>query len=382
VTIVEFGDMQCPFCNRVQPTLDRIRDRYGNDVRIVFKHNPLPFHDRALPAAIALAEAHDQRGDAAFWAMHDLMWQNHGDLDRSHLESYARQVGLSLPRFRRALDRQTHQSVIDTDRQLASDLGATGTPSFFINGRRLTGAQPFQSFADVIDEELAEARQLVQSGTPRSRLYAEIIADGIQDLDAWRAEHGDDSAAGGGQPDQRYTIPAPRDAPRRGSRGAPVTIQLFSDFQCPFCARVRPTVDRILDEYAGQVELVWRDYPLPFHQDADLAAEAAREVYAQGGDQAFWAYHDILFDNSRNLGRQELESYAQRIGGIDMARFRRALDQRRHQADVQADMDAVRDAGARIGTPSFFINGRLLQGAQPFPAFQRIIDDELSGGGP
>ena len=155
-------------------------------------------------------------------------------------------------------------------------------------------------------------------------------------------------------------------------------IQEFSDFQCPFCSRVLPTVEQITREYGNRVRIVWRDYPLPFHQQAGPAAQAAREVFAQGGSDKFWAYHDLLFQNQRALERADLERYAQQVGGINMARFRSALDNETHKAAVEADMAAVRTAGARIGTPSFFINGRLLQGAQPFEAFKAAIDRALS----
>ncbi|HJK89553.1 MAG TPA: thioredoxin domain-containing protein, partial [Polyangiaceae bacterium LLY-WYZ-15_(1-7)] len=178
-------------------------------------------------------------------------------------------------------------------------------------------------------------------------------------------------------PDQRYEIAVPRNAPSLGGRNARVVIQEFSDFQCPFCGRVNPTIERVLEEYGDQVRIVWRDYPLPFHQQAHPAAQAAREVFRQGGNEKFWAYHEMLFENQRALSRENLESYAERVGGINMAQFRAALDNETHKAAVDADMAAVREAGARIGTPSFFINGRLVQGAQPFEAFKRAIDAAL-----
>jgi protein-disulfide isomerase len=140
---------------------------------------------------------------------------------------------------------------------------------------------------------------------------------------------------------------------------------------------VGPTLKQVLDEYGDKVQIVWRNYPLPFHQNAELAAEASLEVHAQAGADKFWKFHDVLFENQRALGREDLEKYAQQVGGIDMKRFKKALDNRTHKPKVQADMEAVQKAGARIGTPSFFINGRLLQGAQPFPAFKAAIDKAL-----
>lgn len=175
----------------------------------------------------------------------------------------------------------------------------------------------------------------------------------------------------------RLRATVPENAPQRGPDDALVTIVMWSDYQCPFCSRVEPTISRIVNEHRNDVRVVWRDNPLPFHQQAGPAAQAAREVHAQGGDEKFWEFHDLLFENQRALERADLERYAQQVGGIDMNRFRQALDNHTHRAAIQADMNAVQEAGARIGTPSSFINGRLLQGAQPFPAFEQAINRAL-----
>jgi protein-disulfide isomerase len=381
VTIVEFSEFQCPFCSRVLPTVGQIMERYGDDVRFVFKHNPLPFHQNAMPAAEAALEVHAQRGDEAFWAFHDVLFENQRELTRENLERWASEVpGIDMGRFRRALDEHTHQAAVEADQTLARSLGATGTPSFFINGRNLRGAQPFAAFQRVIDQELARARDALAAGTPRARLYESLIANGATSPQFLDAPGGGDTApARPAEPpaDQVYEIAVPSNAPSKGPANAPVTIQIFSDFQCPFCGRVLPTITQVEERFGRQVRMVWRNYPLPFHQQAMPAAEAAMEVFAQRGDAAFWQFHDILFENQRALSREDLERYAGQISGIDMARFRRALDDNTHRAAVQADMDAVREAGARIGTPSFFINGRLLQGAQPFPAFEQAIQRAL-----
>jgi protein-disulfide isomerase len=101
------------------------------------------------------------------------------------------------------------------------------------------------------------------------------------------------------------------------------------------------------------------------------------EVFDQAGNEKFWAYHDKLFENQRALTRADLEKYAEELGGINMPKFKAALDNKTHEGRVKADMEAVDKAGARIGTPSFFINGKLLQGAQPFEAFKSAIDEAL-----
>ncbi|MDD9936047.1 MAG: thioredoxin domain-containing protein [Myxococcales bacterium] len=376
ITIIEFSDFQCPFCTRVNPTVAKIQETYGKDVRIVFKHNALPFHKEAQLAAEASLAARDQ---GKFWEYHDKLFANQKALKRPDLEKYAQELKLNMAKFKAALDDNRYKAETDEDQKLARSLGASGTPSFFINGRNLRGAQPFEAFKKVIDEELAKAKALAEKGTPKSQLYAKIIENGATSPKFVEGAAADKPAAAKPDANKIYDIPAPKKAPSKGKKGAKVVIQEFSDFQCPFCNRVNPTIKQVLDKYGDKVQIVWRDYPLPFHDKAFKAAEAGKEIYEQAGDEKFWAFHDILFQNQRALDRPQLEGYAQKIGGINMAKFKAALDNDKHKAAVQADMDAVKKAGARIGTPSFFINGKLLQGAQPLPAFEAAIDAALAG---
>ncbi len=377
VTIVEFSDFQCPFCSRVNPTIDSIMEEYGRDVRVIWMNNPLPFHQEAGPAAQAALEAYDQGGSEKFWQMHEILFENQRALSRENLEQYAERLGLNMAQFRAALDNNEHQADITAQQAIARRFGASGTPSFFINGRNLRGAQPLAAFKAVIDQELARARALVENGTPRSGVYAAAVAEGATEPQFVGGGDAAPAQPNRPDPDQVYEIAVPRNAPSKGAANARVVIQEFSDFQCPFCSRVNPTISRIMEEYGDRVRIVWRNYPLPFHQEAGPAAQASLEVFRQRGNEGFWAYHDLLFQNQRALSRENLEQYAEQVGGVNMAQFRAALDNETHKATVDADMAAVRTAGARIGTPSFFINGRLLQGAQPFEAFQTAINRAL-----
>ena len=370
VTIVEISDFECPFCGRVEPTIKQVQDKYGKDVRVVWMNNPLPFHKNAKGAANAALEAHAQKGDKGFWAMHEKMFANQKALTTDNLAKWAKEQGLNVSKFKKALADDKYGKTIQEQQALASSLGARGTPAFFINGRNLRGAQPLAAFTTVIDEEMTKAKALVAKGTPRAKVYETTIAKG---------ETGPKTAPAKPAPDANkiYDIPVPKNAPTKGGAKAKVVIQEFSDFQCPFCSRVNPTVAQVVKEYGDKVQFVWRDYPLPFHKDAQPAAQAAREVFAQKGNKAFWAYHDLLFANQKTLSRGNLEKFAEQVGGINMKAFKAALDSGKHKAAVEADMAAVAKAGARIGTPSFFINGKLIQGAQPFAAFKVAIDDAL-----
>jgi protein-disulfide isomerase len=376
VTIVEFSDFQCPFCGRVEPTIKQVVDTYGKDVRVAFKQNPLPFHQNAAIAAEASLAAADQ---GKFWEMHEKLFSNQTALERDKLEGYAKDLGLNAAKFKASLDTNKHKATIENEQKLARDLGAAGTPSFFVNGRGLRGAQPFEAFKALIDEELAKAKQLVAAGTPRSQVYAKVTENG-----ATEQKMIDAPAAAAPQPsaepdaDKVYQIASAGKYPVKGNPSAKVVIAQFSDFQCPFCSRVEPTVKQVMDTYGSKVKMVWRNYPLPFHQNAMPAAEAAEEVFSQGGSDKFWAFHALLFANQQALTRADLEKYAEQVGGINMTKFKAALDTNKNKATVQTDIDAVEKSGAHIGTPSFFINGKLLQGAQPFDAFKAAIDKALA----
>ncbi|MFK7987807.1 MAG: DsbA family protein [Sandaracinaceae bacterium] len=380
VTIVAFLDFQCPFCSRVMPTLEQVRTQYGRDVRLVVRNNPLPFHDRAMPAAEVGLEVFAQRGADAYFRYVDLVFENQRDLTRENLIQFARQAGARSSRVERALESGRHRADITADQELARSLGASGTPSFFINGRNLRGAQPLAAFTALIDEVREDAQERIRNGTPARRVYQTIIRDGHttpQLILPEAAAPADPTRAAAAGADRVYAIAVPAQAPSRGPASAPVTIQLFSDFQCPFCSHIRPTLDQVRERYGDQVRIVWRDYPLPSHDNARAAARAAREVFRQGGDRAFWDFHDRLFENQRQLNTDTMVRLAGEVRGIDALAVRGVLESDRYDAEVQADMDAVITAGARIGTPSSFINGRLLQGAQPFPAFEAAINRAL-----
>ncbi|WP_375765640.1 thioredoxin domain-containing protein [Archangium gephyra] len=362
VTIVEWSDFECPFCSRVGPTLKQIKETYGKDVRVVFRHQPLSFHPNAKPAAEAAMAAHEQ---GKFWEYHDKLFANQKALDRANLEKYAQELGLNMGQFKAALDSGKFRAKVEADASAGAAVGANGTPAFFINGREFVGAQPFENFKKIIDEEKARAEKLLASGTKPADLYAKLIEEGVK--------------SNGSAPQAQAPAEAPvqnievGNAPSRGPKNAPVTIVAFSDFECPFCGRVLPTLKQIEDEYKGKVRIAFKNQPLPFHANAKPAAAAALAAHEQG---KFWEYHDKLFQNQRALDRASLEKYAQELG-LNMGQFKAALDSGKFDAQVTADMNEATRVGVN-GTPTFLINGRSLVGAQPVEAFKRVIDEELS----
>jgi protein-disulfide isomerase len=163
-------------------------------------------------------------------------------------------------------------------------------------------------------------------------------------------------------------------APVRGSADAPVTLVEFSDFHCPFCQKAQTTLKEILDRYPGKVKHAFRDFPVDaLHPQARQAAEAARCAHDQG---KFWSYHDTLFANAPHGAPADLRRYASEVG-LDVPVFERCLSTGTHRASVQRDLEE----GSRLGvsgTPAFFVNGRLLSGAQPLEAFTKLIEQELA----
>jgi protein-disulfide isomerase len=152
VSVVAFSDFQCPFCSRAVPTLEQVEKEYGDKVRIVFKHLPLSIHPKA-PAAHAAAEAAHRQGK--FWEMHDLIFANQREMSRERYLEYAAQLGLDVGKFEKDMESAEVKQRIDADTSEAARLNVRGTPAFFINGRYLSGAQPFETFKQRIDEELA-----------------------------------------------------------------------------------------------------------------------------------------------------------------------------------------------------------------------------------
>lgn len=160
----------------------------------------------------------------------------------------------------------------------------------------------------------------------------------------------------------------------RGPATAPVTIIEFTDFQCPFCKRVQPTVKQLLDRYGNKLRHIHRDFPIArIHPEARQAHQAARCALDQG---KFWAYHDKLFDGGAKGGLEGFKMYAKDIG-LDTTQFEQCLSRASHDAEIQGDIEEGTRLGVN-GTPTFFINGRQLIGAQPLEKFVEVIDDELS----
>jgi protein-disulfide isomerase len=162
-------------------------------------------------------------------------------------------------------------------------------------------------------------------------------------------------------------------APVRGNPSAPITVVEFSDFHCPYCKRVQPTLMELLNRYPDKVRIVYMDLPIDsLHPQAARASEAARCARDQG---KFWEYHDRIYAGGPDTTPEYLRKMAAEVG-LDVGAFEQCLASGKHKEGIQADLQQASRLGLN-GTPAFFVNGRPLSGAQPIEAFVQLIDEEL-----
>ena len=345
ITIIEYSDFQCPFCQRAVATVRQIEQAYGGRVTVVYKHFPLEsIHPDALNAAIAAECVREIDGEAAFWTYHDTLFANQQALDAASLKRYAADVR----GFDTCFDGKETEDTVREHLSEGTQRGVRGTPSFWIQDELVVGALPFDQLKAVIDRKLGGEAAPAPAPAPRPEPAARTdVATGDNLL---------------------------------GDSDAPVTIVEFGDFQCPYCKRFYDqTEQQLVDTYVktGKARLAYRHFPLSFHQNAQKSAEASECAADQG---EFWAYHNILFERGQGdgtgLDTASLKAYALEIG-LDTAAFDSCLDSGAKAALAQQDFADGSAAGVS-GTPSFFVNGRLIVGAQPFSAFQAAIDAELA----
>jgi protein-disulfide isomerase len=336
VTIVEFTDYDCPFCMKAEHTMQAIRDRYGKDVRFAVAMHPLPMHPNARPAALAALEGWGS-GSSSFDKLHAQMFDH----------PYER------PPFRGST--QATRALEDAE-SLAERLHVRGTPTFFVNGRRIGGAQPLPTFERVIDEEIAHARELTSRGIARERVYPVILEEARANPAPFEEEAAEEGPT---------FVPEAKTAggaALAGRADAARTILVFTDFECPYCKRLDGQLRDLAKD--KDVRVVLRNKPLPMHSHARLAAKAAIAADKQG---KLAEMTKELFDHQEALDRASLLIYAERLA-LDNGRFRIDLDSAETEARLVEDEALATKLNVR-GTPTSFVDGRRVVGAQPVARF-------------
>lgn len=172
VTVVEFADFECGFCARGNETVEKLRKRYGDKLRVVYKHFPLSFHGHAFMAARGALAA---EAEGKFWEFHDRLYATRAQFDEASLLAIAKQVGLDPKKFKQRLHSDEFDAKIIADQELGHTLGIRGTPAYFVNGRALDGAVPELEFRLAIQEELERAEDLLREGVPAAGLYERLL---------------------------------------------------------------------------------------------------------------------------------------------------------------------------------------------------------------
>jgi protein-disulfide isomerase len=362
VTIIEFADYQCPYCEKALGPLEEVLADHEGDVRLVYKHFPLQMHPAAGPAARA-AWAAQQQGK--FWEMHRFLFEQKASL--ANLEAKARELGLDLGKLQADIASKEASEAVDDDFKAGGMVGVTGTPHFFVNGHRFKGALDESRWEDIIEAELEAARE-VEAQVGRAGVYDKLMEGALE-----RAAS--DAAAAPpreGEPDPAvaYQVPTGDGRPALGPDDALVTVVVFSDFQCPFCARLAPTVHELAEKHGARV--VFRQMPLSMHAQARDAAKASLAAHRQG---KFWEMHDALFAKQREIqgaAADGFRGFAQELG-LDLDAFARDMADPTLEQMIAEDEALARRLGVR-GTPASFVNGRFVRGAADASTFGPLIE--------
>jgi protein-disulfide isomerase len=380
VTIVAFSDFQCPYCERGSRTVAQLLKTFPEDVRVVFKHYPLPFHKQADEAAAAAVAAGNQ---GKFWEMHDWLFANQRLMAQHAAEfedwaaEYAGLLKMDVERFRKDFNSPKTAAIIARDVALGQKLGVRGTPHFFINGERIAGARAFSTFVDVVKARLAQAESMKAGGAAPGEVYAKAVAanyDGGQPTP--RAPSMKDAPAAADEPAPRVDTSKLTVDPDqvKGPKDAKVTVFVFADFQCPFCRRGDANLKEALAQVDEPVRVIYKHFPLPFHKQAVPAAKAAMAAGEQG---KFWEMHDLLFASQRELGDEGIYVELAKKLDLDIDQFKEDMKKREFQEQINEDMFQGRSIGVR-GTPAIVVDGTMIMGAQPTETFVEAIEEALS----
>jgi protein-disulfide isomerase len=335
VTIVEFSDFQCPFCRQTVKPLEGLLAQRPNEVRLIFRSFPLDFHrysELAHEAALAAG------AQGKFWPMHDLIFASQSRLERADLLRYAAQLNLDMPAFEHALDAHIYAGQIAADRALGAELDVSGTPTMFINGKRLTGARSLVEL-----EELADEQARIAHGSSTQQV---VVAP--------KAEH-----------DTDFVV--------LGSDSAPIPVLWFTDVRSPLAIRAAALLRAIDQAYPGKLRIEYKTMELANHADAELASRA---LLAAGARQKFWPMFEAIARRDIPLDRDAVVRESSAIG-LDTASFPASLEDASVTESIELDQAEVARR-AVTGSPAIFIGGVRIDGLQPLRVYKDSVEAALA----
>jgi protein-disulfide isomerase len=346
VKVVIFGSFGNQETTDFAPALQNIVKDFGDKVQIRYKHKvvPVPHPDAIFAAEIGAAATTQGK----FWPYFDKLIGS-ASLSASAVESAAKEAGVNWARAKAEVDAGKHRTQVYRDSLLASEIAANTYPNIMVNGVRLGAPKTYERLKPIIEEQLKKsAEQAKTMGKTGNALYAEIVKSGKQF----------EQMLG---PKQNFDIAG---SPILGKPTAKIQVVTFEDFQCPFCSKVGPNLKEFQKRYPNDVAIIYKHMPLDIHDKAQAAAEASMAALQQGQDK-FWAYHDVLFNNQSALDQDSLVKYAEQAG-LDMAKFKADLEKGAGKNIIARDTQEGGKAGVG-GTPSVYVNGFKYQGPRGYP---------------
>jgi protein-disulfide isomerase len=332
VTIIEFSDMQCPFCAKAAPALVELMAQYPGQIRWVFKSFPLPFHSDSELAHRAVLAAERQ---GKFWEMHDLIFSDQRNIKRDDLLRKAQSLDLDMARFAADLDSEDLKHRVASDLNDGQRSNVTATPTFFINGKEYSGALSLNQFRAIV----------------------------AKDLLVGAAGHFADVP---GEKQSEISI---------GASNSPITLIWFSDLGSSLTVQATLQLRELLKTHPGKIRLVFKNCPLETHPGAIRLHEAALAANAQG---KFWEMHDLIIRNPEKTDKAALLSYALPLG-LDLARFEHELDIDQYRRIIDQDLKEARSRDVN-GTPVFFVNATRIDGLRSQQVLNTLVESELARG--
>jgi protein-disulfide isomerase len=358
VTVTLFGDLECPHTVALLHELFRVKAQKGDELRLAFRHLPLSQHSEGQLAARALAEIHATRGEQAFWHALAGIVRRGEPLAPGGLAGVLDDAG--LPGFPLPSPNARAEAALAEDAELATLLFVRDTPTLFVNGRRLAGYVGETALGEAVERERRVAYLALAAGTPPAIVYGERTRKNLLNL--------------GADPPTRTCVPS-SDAPVSGPAAALVTVVEFSDLECELCRQGDTALAAVLRAHPGDVKVVWRNFPLPQHHRARLAAGVALSARKLGGDAAFWAVTRALLEPRGTLDDDALVRAAGRAG-LDATKILEAARGGANDASIDRDVKLAERLGIS-GAPTYFVNGQKIPGALPEGELRALVEREL-----
>jgi protein-disulfide isomerase len=364
VTVVFFGDLDCPHTRRAMSALDHLADRFGADLRIAFRHRPVPGHATARQASVMAAALHAERGDPAFYSLVRDLARHPPPATPARFEAWARRAGEDPNRVPMWAASAPAGERVDRDLALAIRYGVRKTPTFFVNGNRLEGFKDEQGLSLVIEHGLAQALDALGQGAARPAVYARLT---------------DRNFIGLGSVVPERSCPSLERAPVRGPADAPVTMVFFADFACRYCRKMVPILTELARVHGSDVRLVYKSLPHPDDPESVRLARFAEAAFARGGSEAFFQVHDALYAaGDKRLDDAELRGIARAAGLVPAQLLGPSQED-----GLGASLEAVAKEAEALevdGTPTLFVNGQRFDGLVGRAALLGRVEQELELG--